>query len=928
MAQFCIPREKIEKLKVAIKALGEKNQLDTLIGLKPDKRIAAFEKVLGKEEAQLLDRELQRALASEKLNALKNWVKKNLDSKYRADKLNQAQRNSIEGFIESKLFPVARRKSGIMGIDEVMKLPYKEKIAFLKKTFGKDYQETIAEELVKAEKILKAEGGSISEAQRKINQKRIIDNYIEGKKKEIRQQSVKMDDILKMDGDKRLKFLETLMSKEDAAAAMTKIDEVTKTKLDKQIAEELVALADKKTVFGKSFKNMDEVDAFIEKKVAALADEKNGVGLTADETENFMALGKEVYESEKALKGFLPDNEEAMIRFGKAQKALFEYTEGLKPRSVWQAAFQNIGRANLLASIKTPFLNVESNALGGVSEAIGRRLSNFGANLVEGKSPLLGTFGKVDGSVVKSYKKSAINLYEQSGLDMSRMMKIDDPIVGNGKIAGEKSTKTGISGLDTYSDFVYNTLLSKWDVKFGNAAFADSLNLTATRLADGDAKKATEIFKDGALIAPQTEAGRLARAEAVSSARMATYTNDSMSSVIAGGARDLLNKTGIPVGDVLMPFVKTPANVAELGADYAGLGFAKGAWKGLRMIAGKEVRSPENIRKAVNDVVRTGLGMTFAYGVASNISVDDYMGAYDPARTGIDQLSNTNYNAIRVNVPFTKEDKWISLDYFGTLAPSINGMLYAKKYGENGHSKSLGYLSGVAAQYIAANPMFEPLNAVAGGATAFNPNNEQSVTKVVGDKLLGTLGDTLASRIVPGFVSDLAKATDEYQRDNKRGTFTLAGVNFDKLMAKIPYLGTDKIYSRKDLPIKFDGLGRLMHEESAFESMLFGARARTDTSDAVVDEIYRLRDKDQKPNIRDLRFSSSEKVAELRKKVGEEQFYEVARKFGESIAVRYIQTINTPGYKRLDDEDKKKALDKVMEDEYSKVMKKNGIKYQ
>ena len=169
-------------------------------------------------------------------------------------------------------------------------------------------------------------------------------------------------------------------------------------------------------------------------------------------------------------------------------------------------------------------------------------------------------------------------------------------------------------------------------------------------------------------------------------------------------------------------------------------------------------------------------------------------------------------------------------------------------------------------------------------------------------------------------MNDFAKATDEYRRETGQKQVTLAGVNFDKFINKIPYL-------RKTLPIKYDALGRLMYEESAFESFLFGGRVKTDASNKVVNEIYRLRDADEKPNIKDLRFSYSKKVTKLKEKVGQERFYELSRAFGEKMAVVYEQTINSGNYKRMkNDEDKKKELNKVADEEYNKLMKRYNIK--
>lgn len=751
MAKYCIPKENIAKLKKAFEKLGD-NQIQKLIDKSPEERISLFKKALPEDEAYLLNREFEKSVASKRLRALGDWVKDNLDEKYRDEKLT-----------------------------------------------------------------------------------------------------------------KDINFI------------------------------------------GKNFKDLEQVDDFINQRVDLLAEQSVGVGLTTKEIEKFTQLGKNLYETGKYLNDGLLDNEKGVFAFGKAYKEMEDFTDSLRPVSKWKAYVQNIGRVNMLASIKTPFLNIESNTISGLTEAIGRRLSNWKI------------YGNVDKELAQRYRKTAMKLFKETGLDLSRMITIEDTVTGAGKMIGEETSRTGNKTLNAYSDFIFNKTLTTPDVAFGNFAFTDALNIISSRLGKGNEAMSTKIFKDATLLNPRTQEGQLARLEAIASARRATYTDDSWSSKFALGTRKLLN-TVPGLGDILMPFVKTVANVAELGADYAGVGLVKGTWKGSRLgiakMKGQQVDKDATIN-AFNDIVRAGLGMSAAYALVSQIEADDFMGAYDPARVGIDQLSNTSYNALRVQTPFG--EKWVSLDYLGALAPSVVGMLYAKKYGEKEMNQGLGYLGGVASQYIAQMPVFDPLNSFIGEVQKFNPENSKALLSVFGDKTIRSFTDTVVSRMIPGITYDFARATDEYQRDTRQKKYTLGKVNFDSFINKIPYL-------RKDLPIKYDGLGRLMHEEG-FETFLFGARVRTNKADEVVDEIYRLRNNGQKPNVRDLRFTYSAKVEELKEKVGKEKFYDVARQFGETLAVTYKKEMDKGSYKKLSDEEKKDVLDKAMEVEYKKMLNKYGVKY-
>jgi len=746
VATFCIPRVKIDKLKKIIASLSDKNQLDTLANLSTEKRLKAFEKQLTKEEASLLNKEFEKAVASEKINSLENWVKNNLDEKYRLGK---------EG------------------------------------------------------------------------------------------------------------------------------------------------------VFKKDFKTIEEANKYIKAQSNLLAEKKLGVALTNKEVAMFSKLGKELFESSGALSDGLIKNEAGMLRFGHALQDMQKYTDTLKPMSKWKAYVLNIGRVNMLASIKTPFLNIESNTINGLTEAITRRVGNWKF------------LSNVDRSVSKQYMRSAKKLFKETGLDLSRMMSIDNPVTGGGKMIGEKSYKTN-NWLDSYSDFIFDKTLTGPDVTFGSFAFTDANRLVSSRLAKGNKKLATEIFEDATLLSPRTEQGMIARLESVASARRATYTDDSWSANFALKAREFLNI--VPgLGDITMPFVKTVANVAELGVDYAGVGIIKGTKKGYHigtsLMKGEKV-DREAMVSAFSDIARAGLGMTTAYAIVSQIDADDFMGAYDPARVGMAQLSNTAYNALSIDTPFGK--KWVSLDYLGPLAPAVVGMLYAKKYGEDEQSKGVGYLSGVASQYLAQMPMVDPISIISGNVNKFDPEDKKSMLKIFGDTMTRSLSDVVISRMIPGLMYDLARASDEYQRDTRQDKVNFMGINFDKFAQKIPLL-------REKLPIKYDALGKLMYEEG-YETFLFGARVRTNSEDAIVSEIKRLDKAGEKPNVKDLRFNYSTNVLKLKEKVSQDEFYEIAKNFGDALAKSYEKTISLDSYKKANDEEKKKLLDASMEKEYKKVLNANSIK--
>lgn len=710
-----------------------------------------------------------------------------------------------------------------------------------------------------------------------------------------------------MPGEKRAEFFEKTLNKEEAnllnkefekAVASKKMQSLknwVKNNLDEQYRK------DEMDYLGRKFKNLDDVNAFIESRTELLAEKSQGLALTNKEIKKFNELGQNFFEKSKQVGENIGDASKAKenIEWGKSLRDLQRYREDLLPRSWWGGFVQKLGRVNMLASIKTPFLNIESNTINAITEAFSRRIGNWQFTK------------KVDKDMATDYVKFARKMFKETGVDFTRMINLDDTVVGVGRIVGEKSQNVGIKALDNYADFIFNKTLSGPDVFFSSYAFADSLALHASKF-----KNPNKLFKDATKLNATGDA-KVIREWAIADARMATYTNDSYSSKVSEMLRNTLNKVG-GLGDIMMPFIKTPANVAELGADYTGLGFIKGAKPafgvGKAFIKGQKV-DREAMRSAFSNFARSGIGMTAGYIMASQFNVEDFMGAYDPGRIKIDQLSNTAYNAILLDTPIGK--RWVNVDYLGPLANPFVAFMYSKKYGK------AGYIGGGTSQFLNQLPFVEAKGVFEGFDVLTNPDSTNKIARLF-KTVKKNVGDTLSSRLIPGVMYDLARATDEVQRDTYQKQFVVDTpffeMDFDKFINKIPYF-------RKDLPIKHDALGRVMYESSPIESMLFGARVRTARMDEITKEIYRLRDEGQLPNIKDLRFMYSTKVDELKEKTGD-KFNDIAREYGEELAKKYEKEMAKSSYKNSSDEEKKEILGKVGQDLYVKTLRNNGVKYQ
>ena len=744
MANYCIPKEFVSRLKTSIKELSDGGQISALTEMSRSDRVSFFKKTLSENDSIRLNTAFEKAVGQKKLNALKNWVRDNIDIKYRKD--------------------------------ETMFLM-------------------------------------------------------------------------------------------------------------------------------KRYKNLEEVDNFVNTRMELLAEQKLGVALTDEQVTKMTKLGEEFFEESKKLGDNLGkmEFEKENLAWGKKYKEISDYRDSLMPQSWWKALVNNLGRASMLASIKTPFLNIESNTINAISEAIVRRWTT---------SKL---YADIPRDLPVEYEKFARKMFNRTGVDFTRMIDLDDTVTGMGKIVGEETARLPFAWGRAYTDFIFNKTLSTPDVAFSAFAFADSLSLNASKAAKGDKDLAEKLFRDATNVNAVGDA-KVLRDVAISDARFATYTNDSFSSKLSEELRKILNNVG-GLGDVLMPFVKTPGNVAELAIDYAGFGFVKGTFSVSKSLIKNGKIDREAMRSAMRNVGRAGVGMTAGYLMASQFDPEHFIGVYDPSRVKINQLSNTAYNAILLKTPFG--DRWVNVDYLGPLAAPFVSFMYAKKYGG-----PAGYVSGATSAYLSQLPFVDAKSVFDGLDILTDPENTGQIVKL-GERLQGNMIDTFVSRVTPGIMYDIARATDSVQRDTRQEKFIidtpLFDINFGKLINKIPFL-------RMNLPIKYDTLGRVMLESSPIESMLFGARVRNARTDAVTVEILRLRDSGNTPNVKDLRFSNSSKVEELKTKLGNDKFIDVTIEYGKDIADAFEKKMKSARYKRASDEQKDEMLSDISTDEYKKMLRRNGIK--
>lgn len=637
----------------------------------------------------------------------------------------------------------------------------------------------------------------------------------------------------------------------------------------------------------------DNEKAFLQDIVS----QKLGATVTPEEAKQIAIRSDNLQAAAKKITtpGSFEDNPQAQIEYFKAQDEINKYVQSLTPNSNLKVFTGTFGRAMMVATIHSPFLNVESHTVEGFLATAERRLVDRNIRTL-------------NNSLVRKYMNFANKVFDASEYDLSRF----EALGGDKKTMGEDVMHSQGPGpmrkLGRLSEqLIFKNLHGKLYQRFAAFHFADSANLKTTAIAyaeglTGEAAKAraNELFKDATSLQPKTPQGKIIRAQAQADALRATFTNKSIISDTSLQMRKVANTaTGdYRIGDLEVPFAKIPANVLGASLDYAGISLTAklsiGIAKTLKQVVGREPFDKENFADVNRYFVRAGLGLMFAYAISSLIKPTDFIGAYPTNPTEKQLLSQQNgvANSIRVG------NKWISLDYLAVLSAPLLGFLYAKKYGSKtpldyiyqygrGATQSLENIPGLQQIANAYTVLHTPPTKKDTASTAFATVGKQTLS-------------ALTSRIVPGLLSDIAKMTDPYQRAVAK-TSIFAGIQ-----KNIPGL-------RQGLPIKRDLFGTAQKTEPWLSTFLFGSRVKTVNDSKVLQELVSLDKQGALPSITDISTSST-RVKQLKTQIGPTQFNQAMQYFGKNLKQNMLQTIESPNYQTAQTpQDKQAMLNKAKE---------------
>ena len=503
---------------------------------------------------------------------------------------------------------------------------------------------------------------------------------------------------------------------------------------------------------------------------------------------------------------------------------------------------------------------------------------------------------------------------------------------------GYYMTAFGLAKNEVLEDFKNKNI----KIDFGNPEFEKKYNNALNSLVnDSLLPKPTSVIGQEIKRASVDKADEITYRQQSDVAKSSSQFRNSLDELsknflIRGGVPESIAE-GFKVGKYTIPFIMTVSNVITTGAQYSGLNVplkALGtlAFKqepGLKPLESLRFTRLENYNNILQDLGeidwrKPAIGIPAAFTAALFINPEDYIGSYpdDPDERRLIELGRATENSIRVKVPGTDKEKWISLDLLGPIAAPFIGMLEAKKRKDaNLGQLFLSYAAGSALQ-LTKFPIVEGTKdlgeliqkSIVDYVKDINDGKEdENLIQSTFEASANFLTEFMAARFVPSIVGDVAESFDTTKRDVTKETYSVGNVNLDPLAIKVPGL-------RESLPAKLDVFGQEIKTEGVSQ-IFFGSRVKTPSEDKVVLELEKMKSEGETKTPTDYIGKSAQRYYNIpNDKVPEEK-----REYGNQVYDSYKKVIESTNWNNLTLEDKIDKLSKAetkVRDKYKTTLKK------
>lgn len=389
------------------------------------------------------------------------------------------------------------------------------------------------------------------------------------------------------------------------------------------------------------------------------------------------------------------------------------------------------------------------------------------------------------------------------------------------------------------------------------------------------------------------------------------------------------NKATKAVGDAILPFVKTPANVAKTGIEYSPAGLAKSIVYDTVQLRKGNINVNQyidNISKGLTGSAITVLGFALAQAGILKASGSD-----DDKKEKFDEQSGKQAYSIQIG------DNTYTIDW---LAPvgiplMVGAEIYeglSQKLNENKTKSSDD--EDVAKQFwdkaeVLANSLSNTLDpmvemSMISGLTSTVRSFAEGDTQALGNMLTNG-AKSYINQFIPTLLGQIAKTTDTVERDTtstKNGTLTkVVDSTVNQIKSKIPGL-------RQTLPTRKDIWGNDIKladnwAQRFFEAGILPTNSKTINKDKVVTELNNLYDKIGESSILPTTIDKTFTVDGQKYRMTNKEYNKYKANYGKTSYKLIKDLVSSKEYNKMNNEQKQKAIENI----YSYAKESNKLDY-
>ena len=417
-----------------------------------------------------------------------------------------------------------------------------------------------------------------------------------------------------------------------------------------------------------------------------------------------------------------------------------------------------------------------------------------------------------------------------------------------------------------------------------------------------------------------------ARNYAIEQAKEATFHQ---ANAIASAISQFQNKNGLTkfAVDAILPFKKTPMNVAKSGIEYSPVQIAKSATMDLYNLKKGKI----SINQYIDNLSKglTGTGIAFAGYALAKAGILKASGSDDKDKEKYDEEQGKQSYAITIG------GKTYSLDWLApTGIPLFIGAEFQRVTNQDNSEKNTEKTNDESKLSEIVKSVANLTNA---GATAINPMSEMSMisglTNVLSsynkENALGDMmtnaGKSYINQFVPTLLGQTAKTTDKYERtttSTKTGTIEKAvDQTINQIKSKVPGL-------RQTLPVRTDIWGKDKETEPnlplrALNNFFNPATVKKVSTDKVDQELNKLYDVNGSSSILPDILQKTLTIDNQKYRLTNKEYADYTKKYGETSYNLINSLVSSNAYKTLTQTQKEEAIANI----YSYAKESNKIDY-